>query len=173
MRASSAGLILTPHRTTELGGPTSFEGQEARPLGWLPILELSSTSSHGGATGGLPRAQQRKTKGRTGRTRGSDKIPYFLSFPRRRINYKTPPLGWTISVLVRLLKKRYTQLFSCQGRFQANVCIRCPRCVAVTETDDEANPPARKTAPASDTPRPFTQSANHRAGAVAGRRQGT
>lgn len=45
--------------------------------------------------------------------------------------------------------------------------------LAVTETDDETEPPARKTARAANKARLSPQPANHRAAAVAGRRQGT
>lgn len=60
IRASRAGLILTPHRITELGGPTSVGRQEARPLVWLPILKL--LCSHGGATGLLLESSREKQR---------------------------------------------------------------------------------------------------------------
>lgn len=59
MRASRAGLILTPHWINDLGGPTSVGRQEARPLVSLPILRLCAVGPHGGATAELLEGEQR------------------------------------------------------------------------------------------------------------------
>lgn len=107
MRASRAGLILTPHRTAELGGPTSYGRQEARPLVWLPILRLFPVRSQGGAAALPLDRSSKKTKGWTGRTTKS-RIP--ISFLSRRANYKARRLSGMFVVLVHLVKKMIIKL---------------------------------------------------------------
>lgn len=120
MRASRAGLILTPHRIAELGGPTSHGRQEARPLVWLPILGLFPVGSHGGAAGRLLERSTEKQRAEPNRKdRAWDKIPYSLSFPCRRTNYKTLPLGWIIPVFGHVIKDYLSSLKSWFKRFQA------------------------------------------------------
>lgn len=80
MRASRAGLILTPHRTAERRGPTSHGRQETRPLVWLPILGLFSAGSHGGAAARLLARSTEKQKAEPNRKdRGRDWISHSLS----------------------------------------------------------------------------------------------
>lgn len=110
MRASRAGLILTPHRITELGGPTSVRRREARPLGWLPILELVSLLVHTGARAVACSHAAVKNKGLDRKDRSSDEIPYILSFPRPRKNYTTPALDGTLSGHVCVIKKHLNGL---------------------------------------------------------------
>lgn len=167
MRASRAGLILTPHRTTERGGPTSLARQEARPLVLLPILELVAVGSHGGAAGRLHERSREKNKGLTEGKDETAKIPYSPYFPPRRTNYKSPPLDQIVSLFEFVINSTYFAV-----KAALNVFSHSHR-LAVTETDDDADPSVRQTARAGCRPRLFTQPANHRVVSVAGRRQGT
>lgn len=98
MRASRAGLILTPHRTAEREGPTSHGRQEARPLAGLPILGRFPVGSRGGATGRLLARSTGKNKelSQTGRTETKSSIP-SLSLAGGQI-IKPRPVGRAIPV---------------------------------------------------------------------------
>lgn len=97
MRASRAGLILTPHRTNDRGGPRSVGRQEARPLVWLPILT--------GALLGrlLEHSCEKQRAGQEGH-RKRQNIPYFLSFPLRRTNDKSSS---RVLVNLRVIKRYF------------------------------------------------------------------
>lgn len=111
-----------------------------------------------------------KNKGLNRKDRVEGKIPYSLSFPLRRTNYKTPPLGWIFSVFLSVIKGYLCSRKNLLKTFSGTMRFRPPRCLAVTETDDWAHPVARKTAQTANKSHLSPRSANQRAAAVAGRR---
>ena len=85
MRASRAGLILTPHRTAEPGGgwgrPSSHRRRGARPLVRLLVLGPGSVASHGGAAD-RPHGRKQQRAEQEGQSRSHN--PLFPLFSSRR-----------------------------------------------------------------------------------------
>lgn len=106
MRASRAGLILTPHWINELGGPTSVGRQEARPL----VGPRSSGSALSVRTGALLSNCLEVNKGLTKeqRSRQNPLFP-FSSLEEDRF-YEPPFKRDTIRVFLMCHKIRYVQL---------------------------------------------------------------
>lgn len=126
MRASRAGLILTPHRTAELGGPTSLRWHEARQLVSFPILELARSlalrvGSHGGAVDRLHELAKKKkkrgnNKGLTEGKEGDDESAISpLSCPSRRTKLHGSPVKRHTLLVQTCNKPEKRHLFCREG----------------------------------------------------------